>query len=149
MKTTTIFPVLGTTSACAENTEPSPAVKHTTGNYLRVRGEYWERFSRCHTFLELPPRARRILAPGAVAQGVQGTTSACAENTLLRSLKPLRTRNYLRVRGEYTRVMGITDLEVELPPRARRILHPAEIFDPKIGTTSACAENTLNELGLL
>ena len=31
------------------------------------------------------------------------------------------TWNYLRMRGEYTRVMGITDLEVELPPHARRI----------------------------
>ena len=33
----------GTTSACAENTEQSPAGKHTTGNYLRVRGEYTTR----------------------------------------------------------------------------------------------------------
>ena len=37
----------------------------------------------------------------------------------------------------------------ELPPRARRI--PELIVDEivSIGTTSACAENTLNELGLL
>ena len=39
-------------------------------------------------------------------------------------------------------VMGITSLDEELPPRARRI--PSGIPDQaqQIGTTSACAENT-------
>ena len=38
---------------------------------------------------------------------------------------------------------------VELPPRARRILNIILNVFLKPGTTSACAENTLNELGLL
>ena len=38
--------------------------------------------------------------------------------------------------------MGITDLEAELPPRARRILHSLWGDQDIVGTTSACAENT-------
>ena len=37
----------------------------------------------------------------------------------------------------------------ELPPRARRIPVTADVLVTDVGTTSACAENTLNELGLL
>ena len=60
-----------------------------------------------------------MLAQGAGM--ISGTTSACAENTLLRRLKPLRTRNYLRVRGEYFNIIDDTEAGKELPPRARRI----------------------------
>ena len=38
---------------------------------------------------------------------------------------------------------------MELPPRARRIHALDGILNQGVGTTSACAENTLNELGLL
>ena len=37
----------------------------------------------------------------------------------------------------------------ELPPRTRRIQRESFEFDTEVGTTSAYAENTLNELGLL
>ena len=71
-----------------------------------------------------------------------GTTSACAENTL-----PLRgafvaSGNYLRVRGEYDTRLFARSWWWELPPRARRIPKPWLITAVKIGTTSACAENT-------
>ena len=73
--------LLGTTSACAENTARDSNVVRRSWNYLRVRGEY---FSNCFIFTdrgELPPRARRI--PHAILQRATtwGTTSACAENT--------------------------------------------------------------------
>ena len=50
----------GTTSACAENTQSFFLHEPTSGNYLRVRGEY--RLSAMAPTLtkELPPRARRI-----------------------------------------------------------------------------------------
>ena len=38
---------------------------------------------------------------------------------------------------------------VELPPRTRRIPRPLHVVGIVGGTTSAHAENTLNELGLL
>ena len=51
--------------------------------------------------MELPPRARRIQPVLPKNWFVQGTTSACAENT--DQLLPMieHGRNYLRVRGEY------------------------------------------------
>ena len=113
---------LGTTSACAENTPFSSAPPKPSGNYLRVRGEYHETLDSIKGRLELPPRARRIREVGLGIIGQPGTTSACAENTRANSKNEGGERNYLRVRGEYPRL-------IVWLARAR-------------GTTSACAENT-------
>ena len=94
-------PCAGTTSACAENTSEGKFTVTVARNYLRVRGEYTHR--RCWRFIsaELPPRARRIRPAGASADLHTGTTSACAENTMMVSFLSFTNRNYLRVRGEY------------------------------------------------
>ena len=93
----------------------------STGNYLRVRGEYKRQTgARSHPW-ELPPRARRIPIIANEPRVVAGTTSACAENTLRRSSRHSLTRNYLRVRGEYGGILFRASTLVELPPRARRI----------------------------
>ena len=74
----------------------------------------------------------------------QGTTSACAENTPAIPLIARYHWNYLRVRGEYAMEAIHATLDEELPPRARRI-HAFFTPDPHtLGTTSACAENTLS-----
>ena len=53
------------------------------------------------------------------------------------------------MRGEYIFYGASSTVIWELPPRARRI-QDAKIAQAEAkGTTSACAENTLNELGLL
>ena len=72
---------LGTTSACAENTEFIVRHYYDSENSLRVRGEYVEPSSRNANRLELPPRARRIPQLGNKSLFMHGTTSACAENT--------------------------------------------------------------------
>ena len=72
----------------------------------------------------------------------EGTTSACAENTFAVSPPPHTHGNYLRVRGEYLLEQLFERAEVELPPRARRILWTRKISIRMSGTTSACAENT-------
>ena len=51
--------------------------------------------------------------------------------------------NYLRVRGEYWRDALADFRVVELPPRARRIRLTYHGEPVNLGTTSACAENTL------
>ena len=71
-----------------------------------------------------------------------GTTSACAENTTYRRVRGCETRNYLRVRGEYSGTPGWGSAAEELPPRARRIPITHIIPAAPLGTTSACAENT-------
>ena len=133
---------LGTTSACAENTDLHRRSAPYPGNYLRVRGEYKGIAAWPRNCAELPPRARRILwrTPTTAAHG--GTTSACAENTHQVEIETGQKGNYLRVRGEYSASIVIESNRLELPPRARRIpLNKAEDKLAK-GTTSACAENT-------
>ena len=73
----------GTTSACAENTFSSFAANFSSRNYLRVRGEYTQYTSPAYAGSELPPRARRIRLSPLMVAGVRGTTSACAENTIV------------------------------------------------------------------
>jgi len=87
-----------------------------------VRGEYYYDTGNICYAEELPPRARRIPIYGDPYSSGIGTTSACAENTHHQPSGGKRGRNYLRVRGEYTR-------EVFIGLRS-------------LGTTSACAENT-------
>ena len=75
-----------------------------------------------------------------------GTTSACAENTVFPIIFTPHPWNYLRVRGEYQRgILKALDM-LELPPRARRIQSDPQIEEAPAGTTSACAENTINNL---
>ena len=74
-------PLVGTTSACAENTGGPRFCDSSSGNYLRVRGEYEIFEAWAKQRLELPPRARRILTILPSRGTVMGTTSACAENT--------------------------------------------------------------------
>ena len=140
---------VGTTSACAENTGPWTRTIHTARNYLRVRGEYFKPSRLIWHEEELPPRARRIPNQACRVQRVRGTTSACAENTCLFPALSVSQRNYLRVRGEYPWGERNPGCCTELPPRARRIPNPRRHNPYPCGTTSACAENTLNELGLL
>ena len=135
-------PFLGTTSACAENTSFPTAWPPQPRNYLRVRGEYACVVHNRRWAVELPPRARRIPVASPAHSMNLGTTSACAENTRLSGSLNTNTRNYLRVRGEYPYPAVYPTETVELPPRARRILPVYELTLKKIGTTSACAENT-------
>ena len=134
--------VVGTTSACAENTDVWRATDECAWNYLRVRGEYPVMRFCYRVSLELPPRARRIHHDLRGFATRTGTTSACAENTSAHGPPQGPAGNYLRVRGEYGAMAPPRLLAGELPPRARRI--PSDI-SPAFrlsGTTSACAENT-------
>ena len=132
----------GTTSACAENTLILRWSGGLDWNYLRIRGEYRTACRGCHFRWELPPHARRIRVAPPCLGIIQGTTSACAENTIVRGCAIVRNGNYLRMRGEYSLRKSPPRIFVELPPHARRIplILVRRLFGS--GTTSACAENT-------
>ena len=132
---------IGTTSACAENTQPSRTLPKTSGttsacaentagyreggphlgNYLRVRGEYLPAAIEAKRMAELPPRARRILRRTNKCMTNSGTTSACAENTPGYHGYPGYPGNYLRARGEYRGGRIFNTESQELPPCTRRI----------------------------
>ena len=114
-----------------------------------MRGEYNQAKAAELLKLELPPRARRIRVNDVFDTTEVGTTSACAENTQKLAHDFACASNYLRVRGEYACGSVLVNRSKELPPRARRIPNPCAFAGGVRGTTSACAENTLNELGLL
>ena len=133
----------GTTSACAENTYRIGVGGDDCVNYLRVRGEYSYSTLAASRNVELPPRARRIHLIAPIGDVDHGTTSACAENTLLILMGCPITWNYLRVRGEYTICWCDAGHRWELPPRARRIHEKLLSEVCRQGTTSACAENTV------
>ena len=137
-------PHKGTTSACAENTGGEGRHRCRLWNYLRVRGEY--NCPPCNpcNIAELPPRARRIPSRAPWQVPLCGTTSACAENTHAIPLPTIQPGNYLRVRGEYLVALPKLFPKRELPPRARRIHGKSLSVRMGLGTTSACAENTLS-----
>ena len=134
--------VLGTTSACAENTPPRKPHPRLGRNYLRMRGEYHIALSFNNVDLELPPHARRIRFPHSCRKTGSGTTSACAENTAATLAISRLAGNYLRMRGEYRLFAGVFIFVSELPPHARRIPSAWACRSSIGGTTSACAENT-------
>ena len=107
-----------------------------------MRGEYRGMMWSAVLAPELPPRARRIRYAPLGGGNFEGTTSACAENTLCENSKTPRHGNYLRVRGEYHWRKSHFEPLPELPPRARRIPVSNPQPSPGGGTTSACAENT-------
>ena len=115
--------IAGTTSACAENTYLGWGSLCVRWNYLRVRGEYHDKPAGPQASAELPPRARRIPSPHQFRVPRRGTTSACAENTVVSGRNFFPLWNYLRVRGEYLITLAMASILSELPPRARRILH--------------------------
>ena len=136
----------GTTSAYAENTWCGILVPGRCGNYLRVRGEYEHDGDFFVNHPELPPRTRRILQLDNMPTVPLGTTSAYAENTGIIRVIVSPRRNYLRVRGEYGGVFGGGDDGTELPPRTRRILAHELGVTILMGTTSAYAENTADDV---
>ena len=137
--------LIGTTSACAENANAPNLPKRCHQNYLRVRGEYKRSQWLDQVSSELPPRTRRILIAPFFTRTTTGTTSACAENTPILCRFQTTIRNYLRVRGEYTIQMNSSYKHREPPPRARRIPSSVVVVVSEVvGTTSACAENTVH-----
>ena len=136
----------GTTSACAENTQPEYRRWRPRRNYLRVRGEYPSWPPHPSTAVELPPRTRRIRLHHTGCYLHAGTTSAHAENTPVPDTLNSRLWNYLRARGEYSMISCFSSGTKELPPRTRRIHRAAPERPGSGGTTSAHAENTRNRV---
>ena len=92
----------GTTSACAENTHPQLPGGRDVWNYLRVRGEYDITTLTTPNPLELPPRARRILADWGSVLSTGELPPRARRIPGENGHAVCEPGNYLRVRGEYS-----------------------------------------------
>ena len=137
-------PILGITSACAEQTPPIRPTWTRAGDHLRVCGADEIIYSKEATHAGSPPRvrSRRRELPVAVQHG--GITSACAEQTGVSRVIVARFRDHLRVCGADA-PSGVVRPAVDgSPPRVRS--RPDLGASPSAwqGIISACAEQTGN-----
>ena len=75
------FPVVGITSACAEQTTPWVRMRRTGTDHLRVCGADRPRTADHRLGRGSPPRVRSRLRHLEELGGKRGITSACAEQT--------------------------------------------------------------------
>ena len=101
---------------------------------------------RCTTAIltGLPPRVRGRRLDGRVADGVVGTTPACAGQTVFISSSRRYARDYPRVCGADFWPSRILSPKAGLPPRVRGRLNDAQNIVQNRGTTPACAGQTCN-----
>ena len=114
----------GNTSACAEKTCYRSSSSAAPGKHLRLRGENKTVEALQNFIQETPPLARRKLVSAFLISLNFGNTSACAEKTDKRQIKPM--------------------IKSETPPLARR--KPSDVVRvlESQRNTSACAEKTTN-----
>ena len=72
----------------------------------------------------LPPRVRSRRLSASACNASMGITSACAEQTIGRTVPPCARRDYLRVCGADLGLAIPPELERGLPPRVRSRRHP-------------------------
>ena len=92
--------------------------------------------------VETPPLARRKHVALAVAEPLDGNTSACAEKTSTAPTKQRLARKHLRLRGENLTATPAFAAKVETPPLARRKRLLLFFGFPHHRNTSARAEKT-------
>ena len=132
----------GITSACAEQTVGVDVFGQVNGDHLRVCG------ADDHTHTDhtppqgSPPRVRSRLIQSDAKSLAQGITSACAEQTMMRSAVRAATWDHLRVCGADNRPSLNLAIIMGSPPRVRSRLRVQGRDDHVVGITSACAEQT-------
>ncbi len=86
---------------------------------------------------------------GIAKDARNGITSACAESTSQRAVRPVDARNHLRLRGEHAAALVLGPSAMESPPLARRAPRPPHEHPAPQGITSACAESTFAPSGVV
>ncbi len=141
--------VVGSISACAEETKDAAAHSGGARVDLRVRGGDHLGPLRFHRVQGRSPRARRRLRPSVADKRSRGSISACAEETVASQVqRPLRWVD-LRVRGGDRGWERFLARHGGRSPRARRRLVGFALHDQWPGSISACAEETRQSLNRL
>ena len=132
----------GITSACAEQTRSTAFQHHRGGDHLRVCGADAGvlLFELVHA--GSPPRVRSRLVGLALAVGLRGITSACAEQTTVVNNITYNVTDHLRVCGADTVATTLAMMVGGSPPRVRSRQDLRDRRRETLGITSACAEQT-------
>ncbi len=132
----------GITSACAEQTT-CYADKHTNvRDHLRVCGADSPACDTIHDLRGSSPRVRSRPVAAHSRFAHAGITSACAEQTRIRSARCARSWDHLRVYGADSRVLISVIFFSGSPPRVRSRRRNKHGNTRPAGITSACAEQT-------
>ena len=112
------------------------------GDHLRVCGADTSRRGSLNLVPGSPPRVRSRHGPQPSQPGVEGITSACAEQTRARESPTTRHRDHLRVCGaDGAGLVRVQDLPGS-PPRVRSRRDDERHAGRPARITSACAEQT-------
>ena len=130
------------TSACAEQTRRRNPREGQTTDHLRVCGADLENSNVFASLFGSPPRVRSRLFDAKAINPPDGITSACAEQTWRRSLRPSVFWDHLRVCGADFDGSQSGDWTAGSPPRVRSRLRTVRVGPAHGGITSACAEQT-------
>ena len=135
-------PRAGITSACAEQTTRSSCGTTTTWDHLRVCGADVAPLGPCPPLMGSPPRVRSRQGRTGARLDIGRITSACAEQIRCTGTWPWAPRDHLRVCGADI-IRHLTPYgNVGSPPRVRSRPAGAVHRGPRLGITSACAEQT-------
>ena len=132
----------GITSACAEQTAVSSAMRTVAWDHLRVCGADYGWPKRHIKATGSPPRVRSRRALRALDGADVRITSACAEQTPLRARRTRSARDHLRVCGADRGLMGACWMSSGSPPRVRSRRTAVGHGPAARRITSACAEQT-------
>ena len=132
----------GITSACAEQTRWTRRTTAAATDHLRVCGADAGvlLFELVHA--GSPPRVRSRLVGLALAVGLRGITSACAEQTTVVNNITYNVTDHLRVCGADTVATTLAMMVGGSPPRVRSRQDLRDRRRETLGITSACAEQT-------
>ena len=137
---------LGITSACAEQTTDISCYITLGGDHLRVCGADEGCGESSSLLLGSPPRVRsRRCLPRPLCRR-DGITSACAEQTWSASTGSTAGRDHLRVCGADFSSSTVLPFGMGSPPRVRSRPDSDGMRATPGGITSACAEQTPDEI---
>ena len=136
-------PILGITSACAEQTAMPTCGWHTCGDHLRVCGADWLRNEPQSHGLGSPPRVRSRRTKTTTSSPCRRITSACAEQTSHHGQAKTHSGDHLRVCGADSTPGGQLVFHIGSPPRVRSRQFELGDGTRQLRITSACAEQTM------
>ena len=132
----------GITSACAEQTRRSHDRMNSCWDHLRVCGADLVESCELDAVPGSPPRVRSRPFQPCLYVYHDRITSACAEQTGIRTYGRLLAGDHLRVCGADAAAVAVVMLVAGSPPRVRSRRTSGGLVGGLGGITSACAEQT-------